>query len=400
MVHRRTRARHSSRRARDSRRRPGRSRHASRARRAHADRLVRPPGGDDPVKAIDHRGHRGHRGSAPAADVGALIHQGPPPRRLGASVVDSIRRPGRDRSTLPLHRTDMPSYSATLLLLSLAAAPIRAQSPAAADTGVVRGQMGAALDQLLSRLAAYGLSGAMLVAKGDTVVLHRGYGLANRAANAPVAPETPFMIGSLSKQITAAAIVKLEAERKLAKTDTLGKFFPGLPPEKARITLHQLLTHTAGFPYLDPNMFAEVSRDEAVRGALALPLDRQSGERYAYASPGYTILAGVVERASGETFEAYLTKHLLEPAGMRRTGFMGEARWRDPGVPTHSYSDANDEGAMSAFPGMAKAVGAGSIITTAGDLFRWERALRGGALLPDSVTRKLWAPHVPTGQGP
>ncbi|HKG95961.1 MAG TPA: serine hydrolase domain-containing protein [Gemmatimonadaceae bacterium] len=294
----------------------------------------------------------------------------------------------------------MPSYSATLLLLSLAAAPIRAQSPAAADTGVVRGQMGAALDQLLSRLAAYGLSGAMLVAKGDTVVLHRGYGLANRAANAPVAPETPFMIGSLSKQITAAAIVKLEAERKLATTDTLGKFFPGLPPEKARITLHQLLTHTAGYPYLEPNMFAEVSREQAVRQALELPLDRPPGERYAYANPGYTILAGVVERASGETFEAYLTKHLLEPAGMRSTGFMGEPRWRDARVTTHSYSDANDEGPMAGFPGIAKAVGAGSIITTAGDLFRWERALRGGALLPDSATRKLWAPHVPTGQGP
>ena len=290
---------------------------------------------------------------------------------------------------------------ALVLALALTPATVAAQSAsAAADRGVVRGPHGARLDSLLSRLAAFGLSGSILVAKGDTVVLHRGYGLANRGTGAPMTAETPLMIGSLSKQITAAAIVKLEAERKLTTTDTLGKFFPGLPPEKAGITLHQVLTHTAGFPYLESNMFAEVSREEAVRGALALPLDRKPGERYAYANPGYTILAGVIERASGETFEAYLTKHLFAPAGMRNTGFMGEARWREPRVATRSYSDANDEGPIASFPGIAKAVGAGSVITTAGDLFRWDQALRGSALFPDSAKRKMFTAHVPTGQGP
>ena len=288
---------------------------------------------------------------------------------------------------------------AAIALLPLTVTPLRAQTPGAADTGVVRGPVGASLDQLLSRLAAHGLSGAILVAKGDTVVLHRGYGLANRSTGAPVTAETPFMIGSLSKQITAAAIVKLEAQGKLSTADTLGRFFPGLPAEKARITLHQLLTHSAGLPYLERNMFAEVSREQAMREALELPLEFPPGQRHAYANPGYTILAGVVERASGETFEAYVAKQLFEPAGMRSSGFMGEARWREPRVATRSYSGSNDEGPMAAFPGIAKAVGAGSVITTAGDLFRWEQALRGTALLPDSARRKLWAPHVPTGQG-
>ena len=131
-----------------------------------------------------------------------------------------------------------------LLALTLPSASALAQrrEPVAP---IVKGELGARLDAYMTRLSAFGMSGSLLVAKGGEVILDKGYGLADRKRGVPVEPSTPFMIGSLSKQFTAAAILKLEMEGKLSTSDTLGRFFPGAPADKRGITLHQLLTHTA-----------------------------------------------------------------------------------------------------------------------------------------------------------
>ncbi|HKG95962.1 MAG TPA: serine hydrolase domain-containing protein, partial [Gemmatimonadaceae bacterium] len=288
------------------------------------------------------------------------------------------------------------ALSLALTLASAAAA--RAQAPA--DTGVVRTDVAAALDTLMKRLEAFGLSGALLVAERGEVILHRGYGLASRERGLRVRPETPFLIAALSMQFTAAAILKLEADGKLTTTDTLGRFFPQAPADKRGLTLHQILTHTAGFPLLEADKFAAVNRDQLMREVLALPLQSAPGGQPLFSYPGYALLAGVIERASGETFERYLTSRLFRPAGMRSTGFFGEARWLAPGVVTRSYTDSSDEGPLGQFPGGAKAVGSGSIVTTAGDLYRWERALRDTLILPDSAKQKFWTPHATLGDSP
>ena len=285
----------------------------------------------------------------------------------------------------------------SVILLSFVTIPMMAQQTRVQVPGspAVRGDLGRTIDEYMSRLAVYGMSGALLVAKNGEVIVHKGYGLANRETKVPVGAESPFLIGSLTKQFVAAAIVKLEMQGKLRTDDTLGRFFPNAPADKRSITLHQLLTHTAGFPYLPAGDFFErKSRDAVMREMLDLPLMSDPGSEHAYSNTGYTLLSGVIEKASGESFESYLQQHLFEPAGMRSTGFEGDsARWAGPAA-IHSYSGSADEGSVAEFPVAPKLWGAGGVVTTAGDLYRWELALRGDAVLSPAAKEKLFAPHA------
>src|SRR5690349_1133064 len=102
------------------------------------------------------------------------------------------------------------------------------------------------VDRYLQTLTGYGYSGTVLVVKDGKAVLDKGYGLADREAGVPCAPNTVYEIGSLAKQFTATAIMKLEAQGKLKLSDTLDKFFPNLPEDKRGLTIELLLTHSSG----------------------------------------------------------------------------------------------------------------------------------------------------------
>lgn len=273
------------------------------------------------------------------------------------------------------------------LAIAIASAAATAQPP---DV-VVRGELGARVDSFLTRAEAHGLSGAIVVAQRGEVVLRKGYGLADRQRGVAVTAATPFFVGSLAKQFTAAAILRLEADGKLSAADSLGRFFPDAPADKRAITLRQLLSQTSGLPYLpSAGLFGRGSRDSVMREMLAEPLAFDPGTRYEYSSPGYILLAGVIERASGMTYEQYLRSALFEPAGLRATGFVGEReRWSVS--PVRSYSDGTTESLLADVPALPRFVGAGSIVTTVGDLYTWYRALT-GELLPAPQREALAAP--------
>ena len=127
-------------------------------------------------------------------------------------------------------------------------APLAGQPPASTASAVVREGLGATIDTFLTRAAAHGLSGAIVVARGGEVILRKGYGVADRARGTDVTAETSFFIGSLAKQFTAAATLRLTADGKLTLDDTLGAFFPNAPADKRAITLRHLLSHTSGLP--------------------------------------------------------------------------------------------------------------------------------------------------------
>jgi len=255
------------------------------------------------------------------------------------------------------------------------------------------------LDAYLTLASAYGFSGVVLVAERGEVLLHRGYGLADRAAGTRLEGDTPLHIGSLGKQFTAAAILHLEAAGRLSTGDRLECFFPEAPEDKRAITLHQLLSHTSGLPYLTTRSFMEERpRSEVMAEMLELPLGAEPGARYAYSSPGYTLLAGVVERVTGESYEAYLQRELFAPAGLRRTGAADEARWRGAGV--RGYSGEGGQGQPLATLGaLSKAVGAGSVVSTVHDLYLWDRALQGDAVLPAAARARLFAPAAAIAEG-
>ena len=113
---------------------------------------------------------------------------------------------------------------------------------------VVLGDMGHAIDQYMSRTVPFGFSGALLVAKDGELLLNKGYGYADRNNKVKNTSSTIFSTGSLTKQFTAAAIMKLEMTGALNTNDKLSKYVEALPKDKEDIELRHLLTHTSGLP--------------------------------------------------------------------------------------------------------------------------------------------------------
>lgn len=253
-----------------------------------------------------------------------------------------------------------------------------------------------AFDDYLRRWEAFGFSGAVLIERDGAVLLQQGYGLANRAAGHVVTTETLFDLGSLSKQFTAAAILELVERGRLRLEDSLGSLLAA-PDAKASITVHQLLTHTSGIG--DPFREDEIlSRDEVVTRAFATELDSPPGAEYAYSNVGYTLLAAIVEVASGESFESFLRRQLLTPAGMAATGFVWEAkdRWPDDQVALGygGFQDpcGGEDPRQRTTSWVAR--GNGGVLSTLADLYRWELALRGERILSAASRELLFRPHV------
>ncbi|HET6201725.1 MAG TPA: serine hydrolase domain-containing protein [Planctomycetota bacterium] len=265
----------------------------------------------------------------------------------------------------------------------------------------VQGEVGKGIDETISRLEKFGFSGVGLVARGGEVLLAKGYGLADCEKGVPCTVETVFSVGSITKQFTAAAILKLEMEGKLAVEDPISKHLPGVPPDKAGITLHHLLTHSSGLRSdFAEGDFEPVGREEYVRRALASPLLFEPGTSYAYSNAGYSLLGAIVELRSGKGYEAYLRAALFEPAGMLRTGYR-IPKWRPEDLLV-GYRAGERWGTILERPmaedGPYWALRAnGGIHTTLGDMLRWHLALEGDAVLSTEARRKLFTPHVAEG---
>lgn len=261
---------------------------------------------------------------------------------------------------------------------------------APADAGPTGG-VGERIDEYLTRTVPFGVSGAVLVADGEHVLVARGYGLADRERGVPVRLETAFDVASVTKQFTAGAILKLQAEGRVAVTDSLHRFFSSVPADKRSITLHHLLTHTAGLPDMLGRDHDVIGRDSLVTLALQAPLSWRPGARSRYCNLCYSLLAAVVEQASGRGYEQYLHDALFVPAGMHSTGY-AIPRWADTLV-ARGYLEGVTIGSPLAQawapdgPGWHLR-GNGGMLSTVGDLYRWVRALHGG-LLPDSLRTLL-----------
>lgn len=251
------------------------------------------------------------------------------------------------------------------------------------------------IETYLNRLEKSKFSGAVLVAQNGKIILKNGYGLAERKKNIPITSETVFDTGSLSKQFTAAAILHLEERGKLKVTDTLANFFANIPPDKANITLHQLLTHSSGLSsYVYSGDFAETSRKEATNLAFDAKLEFSPGTKYLYSDTGYGLLAAIVEIVSGQPFQVYLQEHLFNPVGMIHTGFYNEPQWQEMTV-AHGYNNKKDFGSAATRSGPYWGLlGFGGILTTVKDLYLWNTALENNLILSEKSTIRLFTPYI------
>lgn len=238
------------------------------------------------------------------------------------------------------------------------------------------------VETYLKRQEAAGFSGSVLAVRQGRTVIHAGFGLADRSRRIPVTRETVFDVGSITKVLTAATVFKLAQERKLRLDDTLTRFFSAVPPDKRSITVRQLLGHRSGLPMNPRHPFADLSRDEAVREALDLTLRFRPGAREGYSNVGYALLAAIVERTSGERFEAAMRRRVFVPAAMSRTGFSGERRWpaRDVAIGYGNHVRA-PRNAPDTYRVTWPLKGAGGVVSTAGDLGRWIRAVHAGRIV-------------------
>ena len=249
------------------------------------------------------------------------------------------------------------------------------------------------IDLYLERLVPFGFSGSVLIADYTGVVLDKGYGWANAAKGVANTAETPFPIESITKQFTAAMIMKLEMDGKVDTSDLITKYFEDVPEDKSRISLHHLLTHTSGIVTGTEEYFEDNTKQGIVRMALSSPLLFKPGERDAYSNIGYALLAAVVENVCGMSFDDCLTQSLFEPAGMQSTGY------RNPSWPSetiaHRHLKGVDNGTIldSAFPDW-NWMGAAGISSTTGDMYRWHQALMGSQILSGTVKEKMYTPYA------
>jgi len=246
------------------------------------------------------------------------------------------------------------------------------------------------IDQYLKKASKEGFSGVVLVAQQGKVIFNKGYGMANREKAIAYDQNSVFDIGSITKQFTGAAIVKLEMEGKLKTSDLMSKYLPNVPAGMQKITLHHLLTHSAGLPGgIGPD--EELLDAEAyLKRVYAKPLKKSFGS-FVYSNVGYSLLAMVVEKASGMSYEAYLQQKLFKPAGMTQTGYVAP-QWQDKNI-VMGYRGQNLWGATHQKSQYHKGVtyhlrGNGGIMSTILDMHKWYEAIKNNTILSKAATKK------------
>ncbi len=286
----------------------------------------------------------------------------------------------------------MKFFVAIFAALTVFLISISAQENGDGSATRTKDDLSVSVDKYLKGLTNPDFSGTVLIAKGDRIILHKGYGWTDKQRAASVSIDTGFWVASISKQFTAAAILKLEEKKKIGLTDPITKYFKNVPEDNAAITIHQLLTHTSG---IGQNYAADgiVDREDAIRSILKERLKSGVGEKFVYSNDNYTLLAAIVEIASGKSFESFLRDALFRPARMSQTGFWGEESG-DRKVKMAAISgivSANNQKANWGFRG------ATGISSTSGDLYKWHRSLLADTVISKASREKLLQPYVKAG---
>lgn len=270
------------------------------------------------------------------------------------------------------------------------------------DVSVVADGLGTRLDSVVQVHADSGFWGSVLVAVDSAVVLANGYGWADAGGNVPNTPATIFDVGSVTKPITATLVATLLQEGQLAPDDSLPEFFSDVPPDKRGITVHHLLTHTAGLGEYSGRDAEVIDKVEFLRRVLVTPLQSAPGDRYRYSNPGYGLLAAIVERVTRQSYTQALQERVLSPAGMVATGYI-RPDWEQRHF-AHRYKGGEDTGInpqrIWGPEGPSwNLVGNGGLHSNVRDLHRWVRALDTGDLLTAEWQRAQFNGYICMGLG-
>ncbi|MDE1150167.1 MAG: serine hydrolase [Azospirillaceae bacterium] len=242
-------------------------------------------------------------------------------------------------------------------------------------------------------LAASGTPAASIaVVRDGRVVYAHAYGQARRDPDVAATTAQRFAIGSVSKQFTVAAILLLAEEGKLSLDDTVGKWIPDLT-DGDRITVRQILSHTAGYrdfwpqDYVPAFMEKPITADGIFDRWARVPLDFQPGEAWQYSNTGFTIAARIVEKTAGQPFFTFLTSRVLKPLGLDAADIDASPLGPHDAAGYTRYALGQPRPAPKEAPGWL--MGAAQLALTPQDLARWDIAMMEGRLLKPESWRTM-----------
>lgn len=244
----------------------------------------------------------------------------------------------------------------------------------------------AKFDEYLTAITKQGrFTGSVLVARDGKVLFSKGYGMANLEFDIPNTPQTKFRLGSVTKQFTAAAILLLQERGKLSVQDPICQYVENCPKTWEPITVHHLLSHTSGipnftsFPEYPKTMMMPATMDSLIARFKDKPLDFQPMEKWNYSNSGYILLGHIIEKVSGESFENFLQKNILDPLKMQNTGY--DLHRKILKNRATGYSQNGNSKVNSVYLDMTIPHAAGAMYSTTEDLFLWNEALFDDKLL-------------------
>jgi CubicO group peptidase (beta-lactamase class C family) len=229
-----------------------------------------------------------------------------------------------------------------------------------------------------------------LVARGDSILYKKAIGLADLELNVAMKTEMVFYIGSITKEFTAVCVLQLWEQGKLNPDDEIIKYLPDFPVNGRKITIENLLTHTSGIidapgsNALSDQGKTNETPEEMMREIMKQPIAFDPDTKMIYSNAGYEILGYIIEKVSGITYSDYLQKNIFIPAGMLHT-YYGESSNVIPNR-AHAYLKGKS-GFVNFWPGRTP-FSAGTILSSAEDLLKWNLALQSGRLLKKETLAK------------
>jgi CubicO group peptidase (beta-lactamase class C family) len=288
----------------------------------------------------------------------------------------------------------MTNRTPLLLAAVLGCAPTRTAIPVPAS---MAGSLETRVDSFVAPyLATNNFTGVILVARGDGIVLEKGYGLANPELGIANSPRSRFHIASVTKAFTAAAVLLLEEHGRLHTADPVSTYLPDYPNGQ-KLHLEHLLTHTSGVPNLDgPDWDREERLPHTTAELVGLfkdmPLDFEPGAKVSYSNSNYNLLALILEKVTGQRYGDFMRDSVFAPLGLSSTLHDGDMRRLIPDRASGTEPDGIRGVRFPRYIDWSGRTGSGSLVTTARDLQRFVRALYGGKLLKPASLAKITAP--------
>ncbi|MDB6024581.1 MAG: Beta-lactamase [Verrucomicrobiales bacterium] len=236
---------------------------------------------------------------------------------------------------------------------------------------------------------------ALVVIKGGKQIKTAGYGFANLETKTPATKDTVFEIGSVTKQFTAAAIMILVQEGKLSVDDKISQHLKNTPKIWSDITVRHLLTHTSGiktYTGLDGYELSKHLTQEQFIGQIgALALDSKPGDKYAYCNTGFNLLGFIIENLSGKKYMDFLGERIFGPLEMTSTTN------REPSIIVPNRADGYErvKGGrwINRDSELTDIFSAGAIISTVGDMAKWDASLNTDKILTQASKQQMWTAH-------